>query len=400
MRIIEAAVGWLGRIASHYLPDGAIQSLVVDGVLSGLGSVLVFLPQIMLLFAFITLLEECGYLARAAFMVDRLMRAVGLSGRAFVPLLSSFACAVPAILSTRTIADRRERYVTILLAPLMSCSARLPVYLVFIGALVPDVRYLGGLVRVPALVMLGMYLIGILVAVPAAWLLRNTAFSGPPTALLLELPRYKRPCLGAVAQRVYLSGKEFLVRAGTIILAVNLFVWALAYFPRNEVAPAELEAERRAHGWGDAEYERRVAAAHLRESYLGRLGRTIEPAIKPLGWDWRVGVSVVASFPARELVVATLGTLFNLEEGDGTGRFHDALRRATWEGSSRPLFTLPVGLSLMVFYALCAQCVGTLVVIGRETRSVFWPLASFTVMTTIAYFAAWGTSAAARALGL
>lgn len=393
----DAAAGIVGSS----LPEGALKSLIADGLISGIGGVLVFLPQILILFAFIAILEDCGYLARAAYMVDRLMRSLGLSGRAFIPLLSSFACAVPAIMGTRTISDRRERFVTILIAPFMSCSARLPVYVLLIAAFVPDEKLLGGVVSLPALVLLAMYLIGAVVAVPIAWLLKSTVFRGPQTAFILELPSYKWPRPAAVLQRMYFAGRKFVVAAGSVILLVNLIVWALGYFPRSEATLATVDEQRRVHAWDDETYEKELAAAYLRESYLGRAGHFIEPAVKPLGWDWRIGVAVIASLPAREVVVATMGTIYGLggDEDEESVSLRDAIQAATWPDTKLPVFTLPVALSLMVFFALCAQCSSTLVVIGRETQSWLWPMASFVGMTAIAYLAAWGTYAAGAALG-
>lgn len=402
MEWIETGFGTLGSLVGGVLPTGVLQSMLVDGVLAGVGGVLVFLPQILLLFALIAVLEDCGYMARAAFMVDRLMRGLGLSGRAAIPLLSSFACAVPAIIGTRAIADRRERFVTILVIPFMSCSARLPVYVLMIAAFVPATTYLGGWLGVQGLVMLGIYLLGAVVALPVAWVLKRTAFAGPTPGFVLELPSYKWPRLATVWQRVYLAGREFIVRAGSIILLVNLVVWGLGYFPRSAATEAAVAQQAAAEGWDEQQFELELSGAHLRASYLARIGHAIEPVIKPIGWDWRVGVAVVASFPAREVVVATLSTLLNLEaEADGEPHaLRDGLQGMRWERTGQPVFTLPVALSIMVFFALCAQCAATLVMIGREMRSWLWPLISFLGMTTLAYFAAWGTSAAAGALGL
>jgi ferrous iron transport protein B len=361
--------------------------------------VIVFLPQIMILFMFVAILEDCGYLARAAFMADRLMRPMGLSGRALIPLMSSFACAVPAIMGARAIPDRRERFTTIMLAPFMSCSARLPVYTLLIGALIPNTAWLGGWLRLDALVLLAMYLVGIVVAVPIALLLSSTILSGPPTGFLLELPPYRLPRLRTVWQRMYLAGQGFLVRAGTVILVVNIAVWVLCYFPRGELTRQAVERDRTAQHWDDAQFQNELAGAYLRDSYLGRAGRWIEPAVAPLGWDWRIGVGVIASFPAREVIVATLGTVFNLgrDVSEGSGEMRAAVAQATWP-DGRPLFTIPVGLSLMVFFALCAQCASTLAVIGKETGSWIWPALSFVGMTTIAYVAAWAVSAAGAAI--
>ncbi|MBL8880564.1 MAG: ferrous iron transport protein B [Phycisphaerales bacterium] len=387
--IDEQIFGRVGEFLRAALPEGPIQSLVVDGVVAGIGGVVVFLPQIMILFAAIALLEDCGYMARAAFMMDRAMRGLGLSGRAFIPLLSSFACAVPAIMGTRTIADRRERFVTIFLAPFMSCSARLPVYALLIGAFVERRAYLGGVVELPGLVLLAMYLVGVAVAIPIAWIIRKTVLAGPQPAFVLELPSYKLPRFRAVWQRVSEASRGFLLRAGTVILAVNLIVWALAYFPRDSATAARIAAAAAAQQWDEQRAADELEGAYLRESYLGKLGHAIEPAIRPLGWDWRIGMAVLASFPAREVVVGSLGTIFNLgsETDETSSGLRDALRDARRE-DGRPLFTLPIALSVMVFFALCAQCSSTLVVIGRETRSWTWPIASFLTMTALAYLAA------------
>ncbi len=402
MRGIDRAFGYLAAQVAAVLPDGMLESLITDGLIAGVGGVLTFLPQIVILFAVIAVLEDCGYMARAAYMNDRLMRSLGLSGRSFIPLLSAFACAVPAIMGTRAIADRRERFVTILIAPFMSCSARLPVYVLLTAAIIPDVKFLGGLSSLHALVMLGMYVIGIVVAVPVALVLKRTVFAGPPAGFLIELPSYKLPRLRAVWQRAYLAGREFVLRAGSIILLVNMVVWALAYFPHSEQTRQRVEQQARTNGWSEQRVQAELAGAYLRESYLGRLGRAVEPAVRPIGWDWRIGMAVVASFPAREVVVASLGTIYNLGEqhAESAEPLHDALRTATWDDSGRRVFTIPVALSLMVFFALCAQCASTLVMIGRETGSWRWPLVSFGFMTTVAYLAAWATASLARAAGL
>lgn len=402
MRLIdEELFGTLRQWTAAGLPEGMLNSLLVDGVLGGVGGVLVFLPQIMILFALIAILEDCGYMARAAFMMDRLMSWVGLSGRAFIPLLSSFACAVPAIMGTRVIADRRERFVTIMIAPFMSCSARLPVYVLLIGAFVPAKAVIGGFVTLPGLVMLGMYLVGVAVAIPLAWLMKRTAFRGPASTFLLELPAYKWPRPRAIWQRVYFAARGFVVRAGTVILAVSIIVWGLAYFPRDPQVAAAAASRAAADNLPPEQVEHEVEGALLRHSILGRVGRAIEPVLRPIGWDWRIGMAVVASFPAREVVVATLGTIFNLgaDEDEESEGLRAALEKATWEDSGKPLFTLPVALSLMVFFALCAQCASTLAVIRRETGSWAWAAVSFFGMTAIAYVAALLTATLAHWAG-
>jgi len=391
----------LSQLGAATLPAGVWRSLVTDGLIAGIGGVLGFLPQILVLFLFIAVLEDCGYLARAAFMVDRLMRPLGLSGRAFIPLLSSFACTVPAILGARSISDHRERLITILIAPFMSCSARLPIYILLISAFVPRRAWLGGWVRLDALVMLGVYVLGALFAIAVALLLRSTLPAGSSCSFLLELPSYKLPRLRTLWQRMYLAGRSFVVRAGTIILAVNLVVWALGYFPHSSATQAAVAATSAAEHWPPERYEAELAGAHLRDSYLGRIGHALEPAIRPLGWDWRIGVGVVASFPAREVILATLGTVFNLGSGaDAGSSLPEAVRHMTWEDGTTPLFTLPVALSLMVFFALCAQCASTLVTIGREAGNWWWSVASFVGMTSLAYGAAWTVTAICRGLGI
>ena len=421
MDLLEGAVGWVADLARHWLPDGPIESLVVDGVLAGVGSVVVFVPQIALLFAFVALLEGCGYMARAAFLMDRLLAGVGLSGRSFIPLLSSFACAIPGIMATRTIENPRDRLLTIMLAPLMSCSARLPVYLLFCGAFVPD-RPVGlPWLRLPALVLVGLYGLGVAVAAALAWVLSRTVIGRSRQPFVMELPRWRWPRWDVVVGRVTEAAGSFLQNAGTLIVAVSVIIWALASYPHSdaaidaEVAAERLELERRAGAAADpgppaAELARLdtpagTAAARRgaaqRQSFLGRAGRWIEPLVRPLGWDWRIGCAVLASFPAREVVLGTLGVIYNVGDEDplaADGSLAARLRAATWDGTDRPVFTLPVALSIMVFFALCAQCASTLVVIGKETHSWIWPLVSFTSMTALAWVAAWITHALASRL--
>ena len=400
MEMVSTAFGSLAAWVASAMPGGPLQSLICDGIIAGVGGVLIFLPQILILFMLIAILEDCGYMARAAFMVDRIMRGIGLNGRAFIPLLSSFACAVPAIMGTRVIADRRDRFVTILIAPFMSCSARLPVYVLLIGAFVPPTYYFGGWLGLPGLVMLAMYLVGIVVAVPLAWVLKKTLLAGPTPPFMLELPSYKWPRPGAILHRMYSSGMHFLRRAGTIILVVSIIVWALGYFPRSATTEQQIRDMAAAQNWDQKQLAGEIDGAYLRNSLLGRMGRAIEPAVKPLGWDWRIGAAVIASFPAREVVVATLGTIFNLSEVDEESvGLREALQSAVWPDTGKPVFTLPVALSIMVFFALCAQCVSTLVIMARETGSWGWPALSFFGMTAIAYVASLIVAVGGRALG-
>lgn len=396
MERVMAGQSWLAGQVEGVMSPGVLRSLLTDGIIAGVGSVVVFLPQIALLFLFLALLEDCGYMSRAAFMIDRLMGMFGLSGRSFLPLMSSFACAVPGIMATRVIENRRDRFATIFVAPLMSCSARLPVYLLLIGAFVPPVTYLGGSISLGGLILLAMYFVGVLVAIPTAWVLKATVLRGEPAPFVLELPEYKVPSMSVVCFRVWQSCRAFLVRAGTLIFAASILVWAAAYWPADHSERYRLQRaiEQPADDDGPRlaaldEALHRHSAEALERSLLGRLGHAIEPVVRPLGWDWKVGVGVLASFPAREVIIATLGTIYSLggdvdEQDEG---LRAALRSASWP-DGRPVYTLPVALSIMVFFALCAQCASTLMVIGRETRSWRWPLASFLYMTTLAYFGA------------
>ncbi len=406
---IDGAFGFLGGWIGSVLPAGALQSLLVDGVVAGVGGVLIFLPQIAILFLFISLLEDCGYMARAALLMDRLLTRCGLSGKSFIPLLSSFACAVPAIMAARTIEDRRDRFTTILVAPLMSCSARLPVYIIFIAAFIPDRPLLGTFFGLQGFTLLAMYSIGVLVAIPMAWLLKKTLLKGEPPPFLLELPSYKWPDPQTVFLRVYHNSKAFVVRAGSIILATTIVMWALAYFPRPS-ATLESYAQERSRILTTAPAEIREqtlvaldqaeAAELLQHSFLGQAGQLIEPVVRPLGWDWRIGMATLASFPAREVIISVLGTIYSLggEHDEASEDLRDALQAAVRPDGTR-IFTIPAVLSIMVFFALCAQCMSTLAVIQRETQSWGWAGFTFAYMTLLAYVGAYLTYQVTTFLG-
>ena len=399
MDLVDGLVSRFGVWVGTILPEGMLQSMVVDGIVAGVGSVVTFIPQILLLSLFIALLEDCGYMARAAFLMDKLLGWCGLSGQSFLPMLSSFACGIPGVMATRTIYDRRDRFTTILVAPLMSCSARLPVYIIMIGAFIPQTQVLGTPFTLPALVLLLMYTLGIVVAIPVAWLLKKTIFRGEKPPLILEMPSYKVPQAGTVLKKVYREGKDFLERAGTLIFSVTIVVWALAYFPhsaRIDESYTTQRAEARASGLNPVALERRLATLddqeageYLRHSFLGRAGQWVEPVFRPMGWDWRIATATIASFPAREIIVATLGTLFNMgadEDAESEGLIA-TLRGATWP-DGRPLFNIPVALSIMVFFALCAQCAAMLITVKRETGQWRWPVLAFGYMTFLAYVGA------------
>ncbi len=407
---IDAGFASLGEWVEATLPEGPIRDLIVGGVVAGVGGVVIFLPQILILIGLLSILEECGYLARAAYLMDRIMVHVGLSGRSFIPLLSSFACAIPGVMATRTIEDRRDRLTTILIAPLMSCSARLPVYTLLIGAFIPARAYLDGWIQLQGLTLLGMYLVGVVVAAGMALILKRTLLRGGTPAFVMELPAYQWPSPLVVVRRMLDRAWDFLSNAGTIIFAVSVVMWGLLYYPRlstEDMAPlaalqAQAEAEvEPAKSAGDEEKaaaaeaavkeaEDHIAGAQQRQSILGRMGRWIEPAVRPLGWDWRLGAAALASFPAREVVVSTLGVIFDVGdevEEENEQRLVQAVQSASWP-DGRPLFTIPVALSVMVFFALCAQCVSTLAVIWRETGSWTWPAIAFSYMTGLAYIGA------------
>lgn len=402
MDVIETGQSWLSDQVAGVMAPGAFRSLLIDGVIAGVGGVVIFLPQIVLLFFFIALLEDSGYMARAAFLMDRLMSKVGLSGKSFVPLMSSFACAIPGVMATRVIENRRDRMVTILVAPLMSCSARLPVYLLLIGAFVPATSYLGGWIGLQGLVLFAMSSVGALVAIPVAWLLKKTFFRGETPPFVMELPSYKWPSPRVVIHRVYDRGKAFLVRAGTLIFATSIVVWALGYFPADHTRHDQLQTEieaLQAEASPNAEAEQRLKSLEAESrhlsgeliagSFLGRMGHAIEPVVKPLGWDWKIGVGAIASFPAREVIIATLGTIYSLggdvdEEDEG---LKASLKASKWPDGTK-VFNVPVALSIMVFFALCAQCAATLMIIKRETNSWRWPIFTFVYMTALAYVAA------------
>ena len=396
---------WLGRA----LPEGPLRSLLIDGVITGVGGVLIFLPQIAILFLFVSVLEDCGYMSRAAMLMDRLLTFCGLSGKSFIPLLSSFACAVPGIMAARTIEDRRDRITTILVAPLMSCSARLPIYILFIAAFVPDRPLLGNWLNLQGLTLLAMYSLGIFLAVPIAWLLKKFLLRGATPPFLLELPSYKWPNPHTVLMRVYQNSRAFVVRAGSIILAATIVMWALAYFPHSAETRQRYEAERQqiAATYPASERDAELvaidhleAATLLEESYLGRAGHMLEPIVRPLGWDWRIGMATLASFPAREVIISALGTIYSLggDQDEESEDMRSTLRNATSSDGTRS-FNLPVALSVMVFFALCAQCMSTLVTIQRETGSWGWAALTFGYLTLLAYGGAFVTYQATSGLG-
>lgn len=429
---IDGVRGAAAKGIESAMDQGPLRSLVVDGVVKGVGSVLIFLPQIMILFLFIAFLEDCGYMARAAFLMDRLMSRCGLSGKSFIPLLSSVACAVPGIMATRVIENRRDRLATIVVAPLMSCSARLPVYLLLVGAFLKD----GYSWWVPGMVLFAMYMIGFTVAPVVALLLKRSLLKGATPVFVMELPAYRWPKFFAVTRRMLEAGWAFTLRAGTIIFMAMILVWALLYFPHTdptgqsypdriekaEEAAKESEPKiKRLKAKEDATDDEKAELEKLEESageadklngewkrgsILGQTGLFLEPVFRPLGWDWKIGMAALASFPAREVIVGTLGLIYDVGDVDTKAIGNDSaddeakekaagLAKAVkddWaKDPTRSKYGVAVAMSVMVFFALCCQCASTLAVIRRETKSWAWPAFTFVYMTVLAYIGAFLT---------
>jgi ferrous iron transport protein B len=404
MNLIDLWVGRFGGLVEHLMPAGPLRSLLVDGVIAGVGTALTFVPQIAILFFFLSVLEDTGYMARAAFIMDRLMGRVGLSGRAFIPLLSSFACAIPGIMATRTIDNRRDRFTTILIAPFMSCSARLPVYALLIGAFVPN-RWIGP-VTLPGITLFSMYFLGIVAAVAVAWVLKRTVLRGGRPLYVMELPPYRMPSLRSVALAVRERVSLFVVNAGTVILAITVVLWFLASYPRGGPETRALEARvQTAQAAGDLAGVRslklELASTTLEHSFAGRVGRFLEPAIAPLGFDWRIGIGLVTSLAAREVMVATMATVFNLGNVDSDViPLREQLRNAVDPRTGRHAYSPLIGVSLMVFFVLACQCMSTVAVVRRETHSWRWPIFMLVMMNVLAWIASFAVFQGGRLLGL
>lgn len=366
---IDGATAILSNWVYATFGDSLLTSFFADGVLAGVGSVVIFLPQIIILFTFIIILEDSGYMARAAFLMDRLMRWCGLSGQSFIPMLSSFACAVPGIMGTRVIPNAKDRIATMVAAPFMTCSARLPVYALLIAAFVPPERYLGGWINLQGIVLLGFYFLGVFAAIGTAFLLHLTILKKETTNFLLELPPYRMPNWRSVITKLLSRAGIFLKRAGTIIFTVAVIVWALATFPKSDDPTVS-------------------ASTAIEQSYLGRASRSVAPLFEPLGWDWKVTAAVIASFPAREVVIAVLGTLYAIDDPEAEQESLIARIREATHQSGEPVFTVPMAFGLMVFFALCLQCVSTMAVMRRETNSWRWPIFSWVYMTGLGYLGA------------
>ena len=378
----SSASAWLNAT----LPAGWFSDLIVNGLMAGLSGIMVFVPQIMILFGLITLLEDTGYMARISFLTDRLMRTVGLNGKSVMPLISGFACAVPAIMSARNIENRKERLLTILITPLMSCSARLPVYTILIGLVIPN-TYVLGIMSVQGLVMMGLYLLGLSMAMLVSYIAKWFIKIKERSFFILELPTYRAPRVKNMVQTMVNKAKIFVTDAGKVIMIISLILWAMSsYGPSNRMAKttAAYEQAKASHVKPANEIEAEYHAAKLENSYAGILGRAIEPAIKPLGYDWRIGIALITSVAAREVFVGTMATLYSVGENDEGLLLRDKLKAAKKEDGT-PLFSLATGISLMIFYVFAMQCMSTLAVVRRETQSWKWPVIQFVYMTGIAY---------------
>jgi ferrous iron transport protein B len=401
MDAMQKGILFVGHWTTHALPEGPLKSLLNDGVIGGVGTVIAFVPQIALLFMFLAILEDSGYLARAAFLMDKLLARVGLHGKSFIPLLSSFACAIPGIMATRTIESRRDRLATILIAPFMSCSARLPVYALLIGAF-----FSGYGALVSAGIMLGCYALGILAAVATAWVFKRSLLKGGATTFILELPSYKLPQITQVARQVWTNAGKFVTKAGTTILAFSVVLWALAYYPRlpKERAAQVDEAVRSQHRSYVAEDDHQttlvpieddqaddaaknaVAAAQSEYSFAGRLGHWMEPALRPLGFDWKMGIGLIGAFAARETFISTMGITYAVgdTEDSGTDSLQSAMR-ADHYTTGKPVWTPLVAVSLLVWFVLALQCMSTIAIARRETGGWRWPVFMVVYMNVLAY---------------
>jgi ferrous iron transport protein B len=369
------------------MPPGVFTALIADGIVPGIGGVVVFVPQIALLFFFLALLEESGYMSRIVFLTDRLVRPFGLSGRSIVPLISSAACAIPGVMAARTIPNFKDKIITIFVAPLMSCSARIPVYTLLIALVIPDQHW--GPFNVQGLVLFLLYGLGIITAFAAALVLKFFIKTNDPNYLLMELPRYQWPRWSQVGMSIWSKVRVFVWDAGKVILAISILLWVLAtYGPSNRVAEAQEKIRRQNEHLGAQELDELLANSKLENSYIGIMGKSIEPVIEPLGYDWKMGIALITSFAAREVFVGSMATIYSVGEDDDDHRGLLEKMRAERTAEGAPRYSLATGLSLMVFYAYAMQCMATLAVVRRETNSWKWPLMQLIAMAILAYLGA------------
>lgn len=375
--------GWLGQV----LPESQLTDLLINGIIAGLGGIIIFVPQIMILFGLIALLEDTGYMARISFLTDRVMRSVGLNGKSVMPMISGFACAVPAIMSARSIENRKERLLTILITPLMSCSARLPVYVILVGLVIPQ-KYLLGFISLQGLVMMGLYLLGVVFALLVAYIAKFFIRSKEKSYFILELPTYRSPRWRNALETMIEKAKIFVLQAGRIIMIISVILWFLSSFgPSQRMHTIEQQYKTalvQPNADTTAAAEAR-SAAKLENSYAGIMGKALEPAIRPLGYDWKIGIALFTSFAAREVFVGTMATLYSVQDDKGENKaLRDKMDQATFADGSK-VFTLATGVSLLIFYVFAMLCMSTLAVVKRETGSWKWPLIQLAYMTGLAY---------------
>jgi ferrous iron transport protein B len=392
MDAIETGFGALGSWLGEVLPATWWSDLLINGIVAGLGGIVIFVPQIMILFGLITILEDTGYMARISFLTDKLMRKVGLNGKSVMPMISAFACAVPAIMSARNIENKKERLLTILVTPLMSCSARLPVYTILIALVIPQ-KMIGGIVSLQGLVMMGLYLLGIVLAMAISWIAKWFIQNKDKSFFILELPMYRAPRWKNIFTTMIQKAQIFVFEAGKVIMVISLLLWAMSsYGPGERMAQVEAEfaAKKAAQPEALEELEKAEASAKLANSYAGILGKAIEPVIEPLGYDWKIGIALITSFAAREVFVGTMATLYSVGDSDDeSGLLLREKMQQEKKSDGSPVYSLATGLSLMVFYLLAMQCMSTLAVVKRETRSWKWPMIQLAYMTALAYVMSW-----------
>jgi len=387
MDLIENGFLWLSDFVSSSLPKGMLNDLIVNGIIAGLGGIVIFVPQIAILFAFITILEDTGYMSRVSFLMDRILRVFGLNGKSIIPLLSSTACAIPAIMSARTIGNYKERLITIMVAPLISCSARIPVYTILIALIVPEDSSFG-IFNMQGLLVMGLYLLGFLAAIISAWVMKLIIKSKQQSTFTLEMPIYRAPRWKNVGFEIFSKVKIFLFDAGKIIIAISIILWVLSsYAPNNKFEKITEKYTSEAFQTQNSEQEISafIAAEKLEASYAGMIGKTIEPIIRPLGFDWKIGISLVTSFAAREVFVGTMATLYSVGDEDNAKSIREKMMQATNPKTGEKLYTTATTLSLLIFYVFAMQCMATLAIVYRETNSIKWPIIQVVYMGALAY---------------
>ena len=384
---IDAGFAWINENINSILPEGPLSGLLTDGVISGIGGIVIFIPQIVILFLFISIMEESGYMSRVVYLMDRILKPFGLSGKSAVPLMSGAACAIPAVMSARNIENDKERLITILVTPFMTCSARLPIYVVIIGLVIPESTYLG--FNLQGIALFAMYLIGILGALGSAWILKKIIKSNFKSYLILELPTYKMPVWRNVLLTVYEKSMGFVWGAGKIILAISIVLWVLGSFGfSEEFKNAETIVQTSRLDLDEIELENEIASYKLEHSILGNLGHLIEPVIRPLGYDWKMGIGLISSFAAREVFVGTMATVYSLGDTEDELTIRERMAKEVNQNTGEPAYNLPTGISLLVFYAFAMQCMSTIAVVKKETDSWKWTTVQWVFMTGLAYAAA------------